>query len=100
MGAARQDRLRPIRRAPSPRADRQGDAEQMKSHARTFPTLADALYPSTGVAHRGAASAVRLYVLEGAAGLPFFSGGAAALLHLLGPTGGYLAGFPVGAFAA
>ncbi|MCM2304488.1 MAG: biotin transporter BioY [Elusimicrobia bacterium] len=117
----------------------------MKSHARTFPTLADALYPSTGAAHdaaavvvaslfiavcaqvqiplpftpvplsggtlgvlyagvllgsRRGAAAVLLYLLEGSAGLPVFSGGAAGFVHLLGPTGGYLAGFPVGAFAA
>lgn len=31
-------------------------------------------------------------------GLPVFSGGAAGFVHLLGPTGGYLVGFPVGAF--
>ncbi|MBI2789554.1 MAG: biotin transporter BioY [Elusimicrobia bacterium] len=110
----------------------------------TMPTLADTLYPSTGLMHdsvsvvvaslfiavcaqiniplpftpvplsggtlgvlytgallgsrRGAVAAV-LYLLEGSIGLPFFSGGAAGFVHLLGPTGGYLAGFPVGAFA-
>lgn len=47
--------------------------------------------------HRGAA-AVLLYLLEGAVGLPVFSGGAAGAMHLLGPTGGYLAGFPVGTY--
>lgn len=110
----------------------------------TMPTLADAIYPSTGSTHdavsvvvaslfiavcaqiniplpftpvplsggtlgvlytgallgsRRGAAAVVLYLVEGSAGLPFFSGGAAGFVHLLGPTGGYLAGFPVGAFA-
>lgn len=41
---------------------------------------------------RGAA-AVLLYLAEGSLGLPFFSGGAAGLAHVFGPTGGYLAGF-------
>ncbi len=34
-----------------------------------------------------------LYALVGAAGLPVFSGLAAGLGHLLGPTGGYILGF-------
>jgi biotin transport system substrate-specific component len=38
-----------------------------------------------------------LYLFEGAAGLPFFSGGAAGLAHLVGPTGGYLMAFPLAA---
>lgn len=113
--------------------------------ARThFPTLADEIYPSTGLVHdsvavvvaslfiavcaqiniylpftpvplsggtlgvlytgallgsRRGAVAVVLYLFEGSVGLPFFSGGAAGFIHLLGPTGGYLVGFPVGAFA-
>lgn len=116
----------------------------MKAHAQNFPTLADAVYPSSGLLHDGAAvivaslfiavcaqiqiplpftpvplsggtlgvlyagallgsrrgsAAVLLYLLEGSAGLPVFSGGSAGFMHLLGPTGGYLAGFPVGAFA-
>ncbi|MDZ7799904.1 MAG: biotin transporter BioY [Trueperaceae bacterium] len=45
------------------------------------------------------------YLLAGAAGLAVFSGGGAGLSTLLGPTGGYLLGFPlaallVGALAA
>ena len=45
-----------------------------------------------------------LYLLEGALGMPFFAGGAAGLARILGPTGGYLIGFPfaaamTGAFA-
>ena len=35
-----------------------------------------------------------LYLAEGAAGLPFFAGGAAGVAKLLGPSGGYLIGFP------
>jgi len=38
-----------------------------------------------------------LYLAQGAAGLPFFSGGAAGFAHLLGPTGGYLIAFPFAA---
>jgi|CXWL01.1.fsa_nt_gi biotin transport system substrate-specific component len=117
----------------------------MKSHAQTFPTFADAVLPSTGLAHdaaavvvaslfiavcaqieihlpftpvplsggtlgvlyagallgsRRGAAAVGLYLLEGISGMPVFSGGAAGAVHLLGPTGGYLLGFPVGAFFA
>ena len=43
--------------------------------------------------------AVLLYLLEGAAGLPFFAGGAGGLARLAGPTGGYLIGFVAAAFA-
>lgn len=39
-----------------------------------------------------------VYLLEGASGLPFFSGGHGGLLHLMGPTGGYLIAFPAAAF--
>ena len=38
-----------------------------------------------------------LYLAEGASGLPLFSGGAAGVAKLMGPTGGYLAGFPFAA---
>ncbi len=38
-----------------------------------------------------------LYLLEGAAGLPFFAGGAAGIARLAGPTGGYLIAFPFAA---
>jgi biotin transport system substrate-specific component len=41
-----------------------------------------------------------LYLLAGAAGLPVFSGGGAGLARLLGPSGGYLIGFPIGALCA
>ncbi len=43
--------------------------------------------------------AVILYLLEGIAGLPFFAGGSGGLTRLAGPTGGYLIGFVVAAFA-
>jgi len=39
-----------------------------------------------------------VYLLEGASGLPFFAGGAGGIVHLMGPTGGYLIAFPAGAF--
>jgi biotin transport system substrate-specific component len=58
------------------------------------------LYAGALLGSRRGAAAVALYLLEGAAGLPVFSGGAAGAAHLLGPTGGYLLGFPVGAFCA
>lgn len=45
----------------------------------------------------GAASMI-VYLVEGAIGLPFFSGGLSGLAHLLGPTGGYLVAFPAAAF--
>ena len=37
--------------------------------------------------------AVLLYILAGLVGLPVFYGGNAGLGHVLGPTGGYIAGF-------
>ena len=36
---------------------------------------------------------------EGCAGLPVFSDGAAGFVHLVGPSGGYLIGFPFAALA-
>lgn len=46
---------------------------------------------------RRAFLAQMLYLLEGCAGLPVFAGGGAGFLHLVGPTGGYLIGFPFAA---
>jgi len=46
---------------------------------------------------RRAFLAQALYLIEGAAGLPVFAGGAAGLATLAGPTGGYLAAFPLAA---
>lgn len=57
------------------------------------------LYAGALLGSRRGAAAVGLYLLEGAGGLPVFSGGSAGALHLLGPSGGYLLGFPLGAFA-
>ena len=44
------------------------------------------------------AAALIAYLIEGAAGLPFFAGGGAGLGVLLGPTGGYLVSFPAAAY--
>jgi biotin transport system substrate-specific component len=43
---------------------------------------------------RHAALAMALYLLAGIVGLPVFAGGKSGLGYLLGPTGGYLIGFP------
>ena len=45
----------------------------------------------------GGVSALVLYIALGALGLPVFAGGGSGLLHLIGPTGGYLLAFPVAA---
>ena len=39
-----------------------------------------------------------IYLVEGAAGLPFFYGGTSGIAHIFGPTGGYLVAFPAAAF--
>src|SRR2546430_11374188 len=44
------------------------------------------------------AIAMIAYLIEGASGLPFFSGWTGGILHLTGPTGGYLIAFPAAAF--
>jgi biotin transport system substrate-specific component len=44
------------------------------------------------------ALAMLAYLAEGAAGLPFFRGGAGGPAHLAGPTAGYLFAFPAAAF--
>ena len=46
---------------------------------------------------RRAFMAQLLYLAEGAAGLPFFAGGAAGVAKLLGPSGGYMVVFPFAA---
>ncbi len=63
----------------------------------TLQTFAVFLIGAALGARRGAL-AVAAFLLQGAAGLPFFAGGAAGPAHLVGPTGGYLAGFVVAAF--
>jgi biotin transport system substrate-specific component len=44
------------------------------------------------------ALAMLAYLAEGAAGLPFFRGGAGGVGHLAGPTAGYLFAFPAAAY--
>jgi biotin transport system substrate-specific component len=43
---------------------------------------------------RRGATSLALYLVEGAAGLPVFAGGASGVLPLMGPTAGYLWSFP------
>lgn len=47
---------------------------------------------------RRGAAALLTYLALGAAGLPVFAGGTSGVMRLLGPTGGYLAGFVAAAF--
>lgn len=65
----------------------------------TLQTLAVVLVGLTAGSRLGV-GAVIAYLVEGAAGLPVFSGGAAGLAYLVGPTGGFLFGFVALAFAA
>lgn len=62
----------------------------------TLQTLAILLTGLCLGSKRGAL-AVGLYLLEGAAGLPVFAGGMGGAIWMIGPTGGYLAGFVVAA---
>lgn len=48
-------------------------------------------------ARKGALSQIA-YLCTGAIGLPVFANGSGSILHLFGPTGGYLFGFPIAAF--
>jgi biotin transport system substrate-specific component len=63
----------------------------------TGQTFAVLLVGSALGARRGAASALA-YLAEGCSGLPVFAGGAAGPHVMAGPTGGYLAGFVLGAW--
>lgn len=63
----------------------------------TGQTLAILLIGATFGSKRGAITTL-LYLLEGGLGLPFFAGGAAGMIHFMGPTGGYLVGFVLSAF--
>lgn len=65
----------------------------------TLQGLAVLLVGGTLGARAGAAALV-VYLLAGMSGLPVFSGGRAGAAWLLGPTGGYLLAFPVGAAVA
>ena len=64
----------------------------------TLQTLAVLVIGALYGARLGAAT-VALYLVQGAAGLPMFAGGAGGVAHLMGPTGGYLAGFVFAAAA-
>jgi biotin transport system substrate-specific component len=48
----------------------------------------------------GGLSALILYLLLGVVGLPVFAAGGSGILHLSGPTGGYLLAFPLAAAVA
>jgi biotin transport system substrate-specific component len=62
----------------------------------TLQTLVVLLAGATLGSVRGGLSQL-LYIVWGAAGLPFFAGSAAGLAIITGPTGGYLFGFILGA---
>jgi biotin transport system substrate-specific component len=62
----------------------------------TLQTLAVLALPALLGARLGAAT-VALYLAEGLVGLPVFAGALAGPAYLVGPTGGYLAGFLVAA---
>jgi biotin transport system substrate-specific component len=47
-----------------------------------------------------AALAVLAFLLQGAMGLPVFAGAKSGMLHLAGPTGGYLFGYVLAAYVA
>ena len=63
----------------------------------TLQTLAVLLTGAALGSKRGAASML-LYIVEGAIGLPVFAGGVGGIIHLIGPTGGYIWAFPIAAF--
>jgi len=63
----------------------------------TGQTLA-VLLTGTMLGSRRGTLAVLLYLLEGALGMPVFAHAKFGLIHLLGPSGGYLAGFIPAAF--
>jgi biotin transport system substrate-specific component len=56
------------------------------------------LFLSCLLGSKRAALAVLTFLFQGAIGLPVFAGGAGGILHLVGPTGGYLAGYVLAAF--
>jgi biotin transport system substrate-specific component len=63
----------------------------------TLQTLAVLVIGAAFGSKLGAAT-VLAYLLEGAAGLPVFAGPVGGLTPMIGPTGGFLAGFVVAAF--
>jgi len=62
--------------------------------AQTLAVLTTAML----LGRRRGTMSVGMYLIEGLAGLPVFAGGGAGASWLLGPTGGYLAGFLLAAF--
>ncbi len=65
----------------------------------TLQTLAILVVGLTYGARMGAATLLA-YLAEGAIGLPVFAGGNAGLAYMMGPTGGFLAGFVLMAWLA
>lgn len=71
-----------------------------------FTPVPIALHPSVAIllgmtlGSRKGALCLLAYLLEGCMGLPVFMGGHSGFAWLLGPTGGYLVGFLIAAFAA
>ncbi len=63
----------------------------------TLQTLAVLLTGAALGSKRGGLTMIA-YLVEGAAGLPFFEGGTGGIVHLIGVTGGYLWAFPIAAF--
>lgn len=63
----------------------------------TLQTFAVLLIGATFGAKRGMATVIT-YITEGCLGFPVFAGGVAGVANLLGPRGGYLLGFILGAF--
>lgn len=53
------------------------------------------LFITTFIFGRFAVYAYCIYLLQGICGMPFFSYGRSGLIHLFGPTGGYLIGFGI-----
>ena len=51
------------------------------------------LFTGAALGSRRGALAMLAYLLEGAAGLPVFAGGASGVAYMLGPTGGYLVSY-------
>lgn len=64
--------------------------------AQTFALLVVGI----GLGARRGALALALYLLEGAAGLPVFAGGASGPAAIVGPSAGYLLAFPLAALVA
>jgi biotin transport system substrate-specific component len=62
--------------------------------AQTFAVL----FVGSALGARRGAAVVLAYLAEGACGLPVFAGGSSGVHVFVGPTGGYLAGFVLGAW--